>query len=482
MDVRYLPSLRLVGFQSVSAARPAESLHVQLFWAVDQAIPSEASISLRLVDAEGHLYGQSDECPFNGLFPMWQWTPGRIVRAEHEVLIRPGTPPGSYQLEMVLVEHPGEKGCSGPPGQTIPPASAPVQVNRGDRVLLGTIEVGRASTPPSRGSLGIENPSRASFGSLALLGSAVEATELRPGERVDVRLYWQAQEGSLPDLQFRLVLRQARGEVLAERVIRPAGDAFPTALWRAQDCFEGQFWLQVPVDAPAGDYALDLVPVAPARRSGLWGAIERRLRQGSNRVHLDDFRAVAVEAGGSSAPIAPVAVPQGLVIEHPMLATLGGQVRFLGYDLSSLSFQVGQPVTVTLYWQALATMDVDYTVFTHLLGPADEVLGQKDNQPRSGAYPTSRWQPGEVITDTYSFAVAPGTLPGSYPLEVGMYRLETRTRLPVTGADGRRVPDDRILLGQVRVVAPATAAPTPRPAIPEMPNRVYLPLVVAFPQ
>jgi hypothetical protein len=158
-----------------------------------------------------------------------------------------------------------------------------------------------------------------------------------------------------------------------------------------------------------------------------------------------------------------------------MLATLGDRVRFLGYDLHADSVRAGEPLTFTLYWQALTQMDESYTVFTHLLGPSGEIVGQEDSMPRQGAYPTMLWQAGEVIADSYSFTVAPDAPPGNAPLEVGMYLLETNTRLPVTDEEGQSVSDDRILLSEVKVL-PAL----PSPAIaPEKLHVVYLPLVEA---
>ena len=164
-------------------------------------------------------------------------------------------------------------------------------------------------------------------------------------------------------------------------------------------------------------------------------------------------------SGSSGALATPPPLPTGLDISHPMLATLGDQVRFLGYDLSPESVRAGEALSFTLYWQALRPMDVSYSVFTHLLGPSDQVLGQMDGIPGGGANPTTQWQPGEVIADEYTFIVQAGAPPGEHPLEVGMYRLETATRLPVTDAGGQLVPGDRILLPPILVLP----APSPSP-------------------
>jgi len=68
-----------------------------------------------------------------------------------------------------------------------------------------------------------------------------------------------------------------------------------------------------------------------------------------------------------------------------------------------------------------------------------------DSQPLEGDYPTSFWDIGEVIEDEYILAINDDAPAGAYRLEVGMYELTTRQRLPVLNADGE-VKDDRILL------------------------------------
>ena len=476
LQARYGSALQLNGYRLVSPAQPGRSLHVELFWQTDESITTEASVVLRLVDSEGHVWGQGEQCPFNGLHPMWQWEPGARLRDEHELSIWPGTPPGTYQLEMMLISRPSEDGCLGERGQPISPTAA--VTGRGDRVLLGEVVIGRPDQPASEAELGIEQRRQARYGDLKLLGENVTPAELRPGDPVDVALYWQTRRTPLPDAQFRLQLRDAAGIPTVEKIIRPAGAQYPTDHWQTGDLFTGQFRLWLPDSAPAGRYTVWLLAEPPLQQSGLAAALRRRLActlrdctaTEATGVHLAWIEVIASASGqGGSTAIPPP--PTGLALSHPLLATLGNQVRFLGYDLSSDTVQAGDTFSVTLYWQALRPMEIGYHVFTHLAMPSGQVVAQQDGMPRQGAYPTDLWQTGEVVADTYQVTVDPAVAAGEYELEVGMYRLENQKRLQVANAAGQPVSGGRVVLTQVTVLPAPTPTPTP-------PGRIfYLPLI-----
>ena len=119
---------------------------------------------------------------------------------------------------------------------------------------------------------------------------------------------------------------------------------------------------------------------------------------------------------------------------------------FLGYRVDDPIVKPGDTIHLTLYWRALAKLDEDYTVFTHLLDNDGEIRGQMDSQPLCGFLPTSIWPVGMVMVDHYELAVAPDAPPGEYRIEVGMYLLETMERLPTFDKGGNRLPEDRILL------------------------------------
>ncbi len=476
VQARYGTALQLNGYRLVSPTQSGQPLHVELFWEANEPIVQEASVVLRLVDDEGHLWGQGEQCPFNGLYPMWQWEPGVLLQDEHELSIWPGTPPGTYQMEMMLISRPSDEGCLGVRGQSISPTAA--VTSRGDRVLLGEVVVERSGQPASEANLGIEQRNQARYGDLELLGESVAPVELRPGDPVDVTLHWHARRALLPDMQFRLQLLDAAGKLWQEKIVRPAGDQYPADQWQAGDRFKGQFRLWLPENAPAGRYTVRLVAVLPLQQSGLAANLRRRLacalgdctvaeRAG---VNLGQFELIAPESGQEGSTVIPTP-PSNLTLSNPLLANLGNQVRFLGYDLSSDTVQAGDTFSVTLYWQALRPMEIGYHVFTHLATPSGQVVAQQDGVPRQGAYPTDLWQTGEVVADTYQVTVDPTVAPREYELEVGMYRLENQKRLPVTDAAGQPVSGDRVLLAQVTVLP----APTPTPVPPH--RTVYLPLV-----
>jgi hypothetical protein len=129
------------------------------------------------------------------------------------------------------------------------------------------------------------------------------------------------------------------------------------------------------------------------------------------------------------------------------VANFDNQMLLVSVDFIAGQLQPGQSANVTLVWQGLRKMDEDYTIFVHLLGPDGLLHGQVDNWPVQGTYPTSTWQSGELIYDSYAVPLDPDAPPGSYQLEIGVYLLGTNARLNVLDAAGQPVDDKTILDG-----------------------------------
>ncbi len=105
----------------------------------------------------------------------------------------------------------------------------------------------------------------------------------------------------------------------------------------------------------------------------------------------------------------------------------------------------GDTLHVTLTWQATRPFDRDLKLFLHLLDGSGQFLDQAD--PLAGAragpegadYPTSRWDPGQLILDEVSVTIPQDAAPGPYSLAFGLYDGDTLERLPVVGREDGQV-------------------------------------------
>jgi hypothetical protein len=139
-------------------------------------------------------------------------------------------------------------------------------------------------------------------------------------------------------------------------------------------------------------------------------------------------------------------------LSHEADVHFGDNIHLLAYDLSPQNIIPGESVTVTLLWQADGRVDTPYTVFNHLVSPTGELVAQQDGMPQASTLPTTCWQPGELITDSYTIATLPEMTLGTYSLLMGLYTPETGVRLPVLGTLAEE--GDLFSLGNVQVQRP----------------------------
>jgi hypothetical protein len=137
--------------------------------------------------------------------------------------------------------------------------------------------------------------------------------------------------------------------------------------------------------------------------------------------------------------------------EHPLTADFEAGIRLLGFDLNEVTPSPGGQIEVVLYWQSLTTISEDYKVFVHLYHPTDDwISGQHDSPPGDGAFPTSSWLPGEVVTDPHLITIDPNTAVGVSKIGVGLYIPSTGERLSVQ-VDGQPQPDDVLIITEVEI-------------------------------
>jgi hypothetical protein len=132
----------------------------------------------------------------------------------------------------------------------------------------------------------------------------------------------------------------------------------------------------------------------------------------------------------------------------PLRATFGGKISILGYSLPGYKTPDSR-LCVRLYWQAIRAVEYDYTAFVQLLDAHNMRVAGYDAQPLGGLYPTSRWQPGEVVVSDFVLTLPDELAAGTYRLVTGFYSLASMERLPVAAEDAVVIGDDVLSLREV---------------------------------
>jgi hypothetical protein len=94
----------------------------------------------------------------------------------------------------------------------------------------------------------------------------------------------------------------------------------------------------------------------------------------------------------------------------------------------------------------LTALDQDYTAFVQLLRPDGTLAAQSDVQPGGGYFPTSAWQPGDVVLSQHQIDL-PADLPaGDYTLVTGLYHPGDFVRLPAVDAQNTPIADNAAMI------------------------------------
>lgn len=227
--------IRLVGFELVNDQLvPGSAIDFTLHWQTQYPMPNGDILLVRVVDAQGNVVVQLDAVPTDGARPTTSWQPGETIIDRHQVMLPITTPPGQYTLLVGLFNAATlsqERTSLG--GYTVPAATLHV------------------SAIPNRLDVNLEKFA-------ALLGYALETTEIKPGAYLAVTLYWQARDNTRDSYQSFVQLVSA-GEAAAPLVMSeaiPGSGLRPTPTWNWGETIPDQHLLQLPDNLPAGQYNL----------------------------------------------------------------------------------------------------------------------------------------------------------------------------------------------------------------------------------
>lgn len=395
-----VPTLQPVGsFADVGQVRAAVAANpvpsgvgmVPVFFQAD-SVPEGVRASVQLV-GWGSVWGEWDG----------QVTEG-VVRAG--LPVAHGTPPGDYTVQLTLYRADG--------GPQIERFENGVRV--GPNALLGTVAVVRPPAPLNPAALqrAAGRPADTSFGERArFLGASFTDRTWLQGERVPLMLFWQATAAPGAEWNVFVQALDSQGVVRAARDLPPVNGTFPTSQWQVGDLVRDPHRLELPADMPPGVYRLVAGLYDPATGTRLvapdgWDVAELGTLRVAERERTLEEPALGEPTNvpfGTRARLARVAVPKSLV--------------------------PGEPIEMTLVWQAQETGGVPLNAFVQLFREGGQVaVSDQETEP-----PATAWVAGEWIVDAHTLTVPADLPPGEYRFVVGLYDPATNVRLTTPEGD-----------------------------------------------
>jgi mannosyltransferase len=404
--------LRLLGYTQTGDRQ------VTLFWEALQPLNEDYRVSLVLRDTQGQEWGRWDGRPTAYFYPTDRWRVGQVVFGRYDLALLPGSPPGDYGLYVGVYTEADPVGLD-----VLDPAGAP----QGKRAVLGAVQLSVPAVTADQ--VEVSNPDRIELDDgLVLLGWELAQDQAQPGDRLRLGLIWAVEAQPRGDDLVRLLVVDAAEQTWEAGIFQPTNAWHPTSIWLPGQAWRGQITFRLPIQAQPGEARL-MVQLLAADGTLLGSPAEL------GTIHVMPTDRVFTP-------------PQPQMLRQ---SNLDDRVTLVGADVWSSTVPPGGTLRLTLYWQAMAEMDVPYTVFVHLLDAEGKVVAGHDAQPRDGVRPTTSWVPGEYISDPHEMSIPPELPPGEYVLEVGMYDASApgMPRLPVLGEEGQPATDRVIFMVRI---------------------------------
>lgn len=273
------------------------------------------------------------------------------------------------------------------------------------------------------------------------------AGSVMPGDTVRATLYLENLAPIAADLNVLVRLVDQDGNEIAREEGWPWGAA--TSSWPIGEIWPDGHTLTIPPATPNGLYRLEVGFYDPANQALLPASQPRTGEPLPALVPLDTLQVGRVAQQPALAVGEPYRVGDvAMLIGYTTLTSAGRQI-----DVGRVPLLPGEDLNVTLFWRALKGTEIDYSVFVHVVDSNGQLLTQHDGYPMNGFLPTSLWHRNQVVVDPYTLTIPAGANLGEYSIFVGLYDLQTATRLPVQQGDmamGDSIPLTRLVVALSR--------------------------------
>jgi 4-amino-4-deoxy-L-arabinose transferase-like glycosyltransferase len=154
-------------------------------------------------------------------------------------------------------------------------------------------------------------------------------------------------------------------------------------------------------------------------------------------------------------------VPDDALLAEPItFQAENGRLQLLGIAMApDQHIQLGDPVILTVYWQAVDPVTEDYLSSVHILGRDYASAGDVNRHPAMGMIPTSRWQAGDIYQDVYHvYPNKTAVMPTQLLASLSFFDLGSGQTLPATNPAGVSI--DPLLVGTPAALHAADATST----------------------
>lgn len=290
---------------------------------------------------------------------------------------------------------------------------------------------------------------------LRLLGYAWQAPPV-VGQEARLTLFWKAERAQKTPSRLKIRLIDPDGRVALEEsssmislmhgipmVALGIRSNFPTTMWSVGSVVAQQVEMELPPDLPPLSYRL---------KAQVISAGAPVLAEDEPQVVLEQ-----TTISRSSEPYGPRAVD----FERRKSVSFGGQIRLLGYSPPEAPPRPGHPLPVWFSWSAETSLTTDYEVQVRLLDRDGTVLAETSGAPSRPAFPTSKWEAGDLAQGKIVIPLPPEMEGGRYQLSIRLVDAKTQEPLPGKQAWGLRS-KEWVVVGRVEVASwPFVTEPPP---------------------
>ncbi len=254
LNQQFKDGITLLGYDISETVIPGDGeVQVDLLWQADGTPKGDYRAVVLLIGPDGQSWSPAGTARPSGYEPpppSTGWRGGQYVFDPHIVSLLPGTPPGSYQVEVVIFDK-----------ETLTPL--PVLNSDGSLgesgLVLATLSVTRPIAPFSLESLGVGETADSSLcNSMKLWTVTLDRAVAAPGDIVAVRWVWEktpsaSDVGDIPPHAV-LTVTDADGIIMQYWEIPFAAGWWPVESWNAGELWIGRHVVRLPGVLTGGLY------------------------------------------------------------------------------------------------------------------------------------------------------------------------------------------------------------------------------------